>query len=379
MNVVSIGTERKLFEDSPTRDRVLSMGKSFSEYHIVVFSTKENKFKKQIIGNTHIYPTNSSHKLFYIFDAIKIVFSILKNFEEKQKKETVLTVQDPFECGLVGLVVSKIKNIPLHVQVHTDLFSPFFKNTFLQYIRMIIAPFVLRRAGSIRCDSQRMKDGILKKRLSNAPIDVLPIFIDVKKYEKDPDSNVHDLFPEKRIVILMASRLEPEKEIPMALDVFARICLKYPGRFGLAVVGDGSLSSSLKNRVKRLKIEHSVVFVPWTNNLVSFYKTADLFWINSRFEGYGLTIAEALICGTPVLASDVGAVPEIVLEGKNGLVCPPKNELCFYGKISSIAEDEGRLIYMKDYLKNNPYIHKYADQVDYERLFVENISKSINR
>ena len=105
MNLISIGTERKMFSDNPTRDRILYMGQDFEQYHIVVFTLKKNSFKNEKIANANIYPTNSSNKLLYIFDAIKICFKILKYFSEKQKKETVITVQDPFECGLVGFFV----------------------------------------------------------------------------------------------------------------------------------------------------------------------------------------------------------------------------------------------------------------------------------
>jgi len=377
MNVISIGTERKLFGDNPTRDRILSMGKSFEEYHLIVFSVRANKFEKQIIGNATIYPTNSLNKLLYIFDAIKICFRILNNLSKEKRKETVFTVQDPFECGLVGVVVSKIKKISMHVQVHTDLFSPFFKNTFLQYIRMIIAPVVIRSAKSIRCDSKRMKDGILKRNWSSAPIEVFPIFIDAEKYNKPAVLDAHDLFSKKRFVILMASRLEAEKEIPMAIDVFSKINSKYPERVGLVIVGSGSMEKALKEQVKSLKIEPSVVFIPWTDDLVSYYKTSDLFWMNSRFEGYGLTIAEALLSGTPVLTSDVGVAPEIVIEGKNGFVCEPKDEDCFYKKIDLILDKPEIYQNIKKYMEENKYTHKYADPDLYERVFVANITQAL--
>lgn len=377
MNVISITTERKLFENNPTRDRILSMGKSFETYHLIVFSLRTNKFEKQIIGNATIHPTNSLNKLFYIYDAIKICVRLLNNLIRDKRKETVLTVQDPFECGLVGFVVSKIKKIPMHVQVHTDLFSPFFKNTFLQYIRMIIAPFVIRSAKSIRCDSKRMKDGILKRKWSTAPIEVLPIFIDTEKYNSSAILDVHDLFPEKRFVILMASRLEAEKEIPMAIDVFYKINNKYPNKVSLVIVGSGSMGMALKEQVKSLEIEHSVAFVPWTDDLVSYYKTSDLFWMNSRFEGYGLTIAEALLSGTPVLTSDVGVAPEIVIDGKNGFVCDPKDENCFYKKIQLILDKPEIYQNVNMYMKENKYIHKYADHNMYEGVFVSNITQAL--
>ncbi len=377
MIVIAIGTERKLFSENPTRDRILNVVSGVEKYHAIVFTLAKDKFKSQAIGNAVFHPTNSKFKIFYIFDAIKIGISLLKDFNKSEKDKIVVSTQDPFECGFVGLVLSKKFNIALHVQIHTDLFSPFFKNTFLQYIRMIIAPFVIRSAKSIRCDSKRMKDGILKRKWSTAPIEVLPIFIDTEKYNKPAVLDAHDLFSEKRFVILMASRLEAEKEIPMAIDVFSKINHKYPKRVGLIIVGSGSMEKVLKERVKSLKIEHSVAFVPWTDDLVSYYKTSDLFWMNSLFEGYGLTIAEALLSGTPVLTSDVGVAPEIVIEGKNGWICEPKDEICFYKKIDIILSEAKLQTEVKEYMKNNPYKHSYADRFEYDKVLIRNMEKAI--
>lgn len=379
MNVISIGTERKMFSDNPTRDRILYMGQNFEQYNIIVFALKKNGFKNEKIGKAHIYSTNSSNKLLYIFDAIKICFNILKSFSEKQRNETVITAQDPFECGLVGLFVSKIKNIPLHVQIHTDIFSPFFKNTFLQYIRMTFAPFVIKRAKAIRCDSKRMTEVILNKKMSKAKIITLPIFIDTEKYNlaEEPKLDIHDVFEEKRFVILMASRLEAEKEISIAIDVFSKIISRYPKKAGLVIVGSGSLENSLKEKVKNLKLESDVKFIPWTNDLNSYYKTSDLFWMNSRFEGYGLTIAEALLSGTPVLTSDVGVAPEIVLEGKNGWICNPLDKACFEAKLDDIVSNQEAYTNTQKYLKNTPYKHLYANKEEYGQVFTDNIKSAL--
>ncbi|QQR76792.1 glycosyltransferase [Candidatus Nomurabacteria bacterium] len=380
MIVVAIGTERRLFTESSTRDRVLSIAKSFDEYHAVIFTLKKDVFAKQYINNTILYPTKSFFKILCIIDAVIISIKIIKNIPKDKFKDVVVTTQDPFECGLVGFIVSKITGCALNIQIHVDLFSPFFKNTFLQYIRIIIAYFVIRQADSIRCVSKRIMNSLREKKITTAAIDVVPVFIDVKKYEILNNVKIQkkDLFKQERFLILMASRLEIEKDISMALDVFSKLDLKYPQKIGLVIIGSGSQSLFLKEKVKRLKIESSVLFIPWINDLAPYYKIADLFWISSRFEGYGLTIIESLICGTPVLASDVGIASEVIIEGRSGWICSPKDSLCFFQKTDYLLDKFEIYQEAKEYLINNPHKYEYRDRLEYNKVLLMNIQKAIS-
>ncbi len=380
MIVLSIGTERKLFSQNPTRDRVLGMGKSFEQYHLVVFSLAKDNFKQETVGSAIIYPTNSFSKLFYVWDAISITRKIAKKLSREEKQKTVVSVQDPFECGIAGLVISKMFKIGLHVQVHVDLYAKYFHNTMLQKIRSIIAPLVIRNAGTIRCDSVRMKKGILERNLSHAPIEVLPIYIDVKKYDRTISAtlDIHTMFSEHRTVFLMASRLEAEKDIAHTMQVFDRVAKKYPNKIGLVIVGSGSLEKKLCEQVASLGAEEDVKLVPWTNDLQSYYKTADVFMITSLFEGYGLTIAESLLCGTPVLATDVGVAPEIITPGQNGWMYPPADYECLQQCLEAIAEDPmGTATQAKEYLIAHPYVHAYGDAGKYQEIFVNNIKSAL--
>src|SRR4051812_29465535 len=102
MKVLTIGTDRKLFEnDSTVLLRALEYASKMEESHIIVFSLKNQNFQYKTTNNLHIYPTNSKSRLDYVFDAIKIGKKITKenNFIFGQ---SVISAQDPFETGLVG-------------------------------------------------------------------------------------------------------------------------------------------------------------------------------------------------------------------------------------------------------------------------------------
>lgn len=380
MIVLSFGSERKLFSNNPTSDRIIRLGKSFEQYHMVVFTLRKDAFSKTTYGNMIVYPTNSVSKIMYLWDAFWIMMSIAKKLSLQEKKKTVMTAQDPFESGFVGLLIAKLLRIKFHVQIHTDLFSPFFKNTWMQYVRMMIAPVVIRYADALRCDSRRMMIGIQERSWSHAPIDVLPIYIDTQKYYQDSNSSdqLHTLFPQKRIVFLIASRLEPEKDLNNTVTVFAELIKKYPEKLGLVIVGSGSCEESLKKQVIDSGCQNDILFVPWTNDLPAYYRSADVFMITSLFEGYGLTITESLLCGTPVLATDVGVAPEVLITDTTGWICEPCNKESLRESIENLMLHPEKISQAKNHLSEHPYIHPYAPFEVYQEKYLANLKKVFN-
>ena len=77
--------------------------------------------------------------------------------------------------------------------------------------------------------------------------------------------------------------------------------------------------SIVKSRLLNVVIEH------WTDDLISYYKTADLFLFTSNYEGYGRTVVEAMAAGLPVIMTNVGLAGDILKDNLNGLIVPINN------------------------------------------------------
>ncbi|TSC66959.1 MAG: glycosyltransferase, partial [Parcubacteria group bacterium Gr01-1014_73] len=120
-------------------------------------------------------------------------------------------------------------------------------------------------------------------------------------------------YPQFDFIALAVGRLEPEKNSSLALEIWREVVKKNP-LAGLVIIGSGSLEKSLKLKAKSLKLEDNVIFEQWKNDLVSYYKTADVFLNTSFYEGYGLAMAEARAASLPVISTDVGAVRELGCE-----------------------------------------------------------------
>lgn len=381
MKVISISTDRNIFkENSPVRFRMALQASQFEEFHIIVFSSfwKHGfaRQKKVEIGpRAWAYPTRSWSRWFYMRDAFKIAKKIIighLKFEIGHSRDVVITSQDPFETGQVGVKLKKLFSIPLQIQVHTDFLSPHFAHRFLNRVRVSMARKTLPQADRIRVVSKRILDSLLES--FNIPIEkisVLPVFVDVNKIIDTPVAiDLHKKYPQFNFIILMASRLTPEKNIDLGIKSFARVRKSFP-KAGLIIVGSGSELSSLKSLVSSLNLEASVIFEEWQSDLISYYKTANLFLLTSLYEGFSMTLIEAAIAGCPIVTSDVGVVGDIFISDEHIAVCEVHNETCFAQNIlSMIGNNNKREVFRQSAkaravemfaIKKEDYLSKYAE------------------
>lgn len=132
-------------------------------------------------------------------------------------------------------------------------------------------------------------------------------------------------------VIGVVSRMEHIKGMDLVVPAFSKVRKIIPD-VQLLVVGDGSLLSQMKKQAHDLDVEHAIKWVGRQNQekLQDWYDHIDIFWMPSRSEGFGLSALEAMARGCVVIASDVGGLPELVLNASNGKLVPSDSveELC---------------------------------------------------
>lgn len=330
MKVLSISTDRKIFEqDSAVRARMIEYGQIFDELHIIIFAKKSLGFKtEQIANNVWVYPTNSRTKLSYIRKAVRTGSHIIK-----ERGITIVSTQDPFETGIVGARLKNRYQIPLQVQIHTDFLSDFFaQSSWLNSYRVKKAREILPRADKIRVVSYAIKNALKKISIPESRITVLPIFVDAQKYSTDPKFNLKEKYSQFDFIILMTCRLEKEKNIDQALDITNQLLATHKN-VGLVIVGEGQERSRLEKKVRKLGIEKSVIFESWQNEVLSYYKTADIFLQTSLYEGYGMSLVEAALSGLPIITSNVGIASELINDNQDSYICPVKNTDCFVHKM----------------------------------------------
>ncbi|PJA36593.1 MAG: hypothetical protein CO183_02670 [Candidatus Zambryskibacteria bacterium CG_4_9_14_3_um_filter_42_9] len=321
LKILSIGSDRKLFEHgNAVGERIKAYGDIVEELHIVVFALKSLGLKEaQLSKNIWIYPTNSSSRWFYVLDAARIGKKII--FDRKfMRGHSMITAQDPFECGLAGLMVKRRCQLPLEIQIHTDPFSPYFKG-FLNSIRKIMVKPILYRANHVRVMTENVKSKIY--RLTAATISILPIYIDHKRIENATVKfDVHTKFG-WRFILLSVARLTPEKNLSSALEALKYVRERFSDT-GLVIVGSGPEEENLKQEARSKKLEANIAFEGWQEDIASYYKTSNLFLQTSVFEGYGMALVEAGLSGLPVVTTKVGIAYELA-HGKDAYIYPVGN------------------------------------------------------
>ncbi len=342
MRVLSIGTDASIFKPgSAAGERQRAYAETLGHLEIVVLS--KSKERAIQVGALFVYAAVSNSRIGRLFRGYRVA--------RRLARPDVVTTQDPFETGLVGLLVARHFRVPLHVQVHTDFLSPSYSRlSLMNSIRAALAGHVLKRAARARVVSEHIKKSIETRYHLHAPISVLPIFVDVEKFKSaQADAALAHRFASFKTKLLVVARLEPEKNVLLALrafKVFARdsACL--------IVIGDGRERAPLESAARSFGISDRIFF-EGRQDPAPYYKLADLVLVPSKYEGYGMVVVEALAAGRPVLSTDVGVAHEA-----GAIITSEPN---FAAALSRWFEDGPRGMYLKGYPYKN--MSEYVDRI----------------
>lgn len=351
LKVLMISSDKKILSPgSGVSLRMKEYAKLVGELHIVLLTkTKDNLKETKLDNNLWVYPTHTSSRWLYPFSGASLGKKIV--YEKKfVRGNSLITAQDPFESGWIGLKIKRKWRLPLEVQLHTDPFSSQFYGA-LNSIRKILANKVIKNADHIRVVNESLKTTIMDVyEVEEKKISVLPIYIDKEKILKGKiDFDLHSKFG-WHFILLMITRLTPEKNIPFALEILKKVVERFPTT-GMVIVGEGPLEESLKNYSYKIGIEKNVTFVGRQNELFSYLHTANAFLQTSKYEGYGMALIEAGLSGLPVITTPVGFANELE-NGKNAYIGPIDNTEYFKDAIIDLIENNSMRENLKLNMKN---------------------------
>jgi glycosyltransferase involved in cell wall biosynthesis len=167
------------------------------------------------------------------------------------------------------------------------------------------------------------------KRLS-----VIPFGVDESLFQVDRCEEKREKF-----TFGIVKKMEPVYNVELFLDAFVLLAKKYD-HLECVVYGGGSLLDVLREKYS----EEGIVFYGWIENseVPVAYSRMDVAVIPSLSESFGVSAIEAAMCGVPVIASRVGGLPEIVEDGKVGLLFRSDDVNDLYSKMENILLDENK-------------------------------------
>jgi N-acetyl-alpha-D-glucosaminyl L-malate synthase BshA len=154
---------------------------------------------------------------------------------------------------------------------------------------------------------------------------VVPNFVDTDRYAPGPRRPLEELVGaaalpgpalDRPAVLVHVSNFRPLKRVDDVVRIFAEVHRVRPAV--LLLVGDGPERSRVEALARQLGLSQAVVFVGKMLSFVELLRASDVFLMPSESESFGLAALEALSCGVPVVASDVGGIPEVVTDGEVG-------------------------------------------------------------
>ena len=172
--------------------------------------------------------------------------------------------------------------------------------------------------------SQAIEAKIRDEGRDTVPVRLIYNGVDLDRYDHQeacctlPEE--YGMEPGSQIVGVVA-RLEPEKGHPTLVEAWPKVLRAVPDTY-LLIVGEGSRRDALEAQARELRVAHRVVFTGRRDDVPAVTAALDVAVLPSYREAQGLTILEAMALSRPVVASNVGGIPEMIDDGKTGLLVP---------------------------------------------------------
>ncbi len=323
MHVLMISLDSSLLGDprGNTVERHLEYARRIGTLTIVAYNpASQPKTPRQLADNLAIYPTNTRPALFP-WAAYRVAARL-----HQQHPADVVTTQDPFACGLVGLLLKGRFGLPLNVQSHSHFFdNPHWlaERPLRNRALALVARLVVPRADTLRVLSQREKAICVRRGVDPARVFVLTVPTAVSSFA-EPVS------PERLTalrgalgiaadapVLLWVGFPAASKHVELLLAAYRLVRQARPSA-RLVMAGDFQARPDFVRQGQAA----GVIFPGRVDyeDLSAYYQLASVYVHSSRYEGVARVLIEALAAGTPVVCTDHLGAAEVVRHGESGLL-----------------------------------------------------------
>ena len=254
------------------------------------------------------------------------------------------------KAGLIGRLVGKLCGKPVVFTAHGWAFTEGIAER-SRRLAMFLERHAARISDAIICVSEYDRRLALHLGVGNEAL-LTRIHNGVLDVPTEMRANHSGNGPVK---IISVARLDAPKDHALLIDALATI-KDIP--WELELIGDGPLTESIRARANSLGIGERVLFSGLCNDVPERLSKADLFVLASGFEGFPLSILEAMRANLPVIASDVGGVSESVVEGTTGFLVPKGDKDALADRLRLLITDpelrmrlglQGRSFYEREF------------------------------
>ena len=194
-----------------------------------------------------------------------------------------------------------------------------------------ITKFSIEKSDRITAVSQFLKEETIRAfGCTECDVSVIPNFVDPAVYDRSAhEPALRRQMGEDKKILMHISNFRPVKRVLDVVRIFARVRKEVPSV--LVMVGDGPDRLSAEQEARALGVERDVHFLGRIDPVAPLLACAELYLLPTDRESFGLSALEALACGVPALAYDVGGIREVVKNGVTGALRP-------VGDVDGLAE-----------------------------------------
>ncbi len=183
-----------------------------------------------------------------------------------------------------------------------------------------VTAFSIERSDAVTAVSRYLRDETYRQLEVHKEIEVVHNFVDPESHKFRGASCPPDKGADRQVTLMHISNFRPLKRLGDVVRIFERVRQRLNAR--LVLVGDGPEYGSTMELVGELGLSQWVRFVGVVEDIASVLKGADLLLLPSETESFGLVALEAMASGVPVVATEVGGLPEVVEHGVTGFLAP---------------------------------------------------------
>src|SRR4030042_3795671 len=263
---------------------------------------------------------------------------VLELYRLMKKKQIHVVRTHRYRSNLYGRLAAFLAGVPVIIaSVHDNY------RTDKRLKRIIMNRILSKITDKIVAVSEDVKEDIIRyDRIAPSKIEVIPNGIDVERF--NPEKNTTDIrkefsLGENDIVIGFIGRIVPAKGLEYLLNALPYLNEKFKS-IKLLIVGEGSLVEELKERAKKNNIFNNILFTGRRRDIPEILASINIFVMPSIAEGFPNALLEAMAMGKPIVATEVGGIPEIVKNGFNGLLVPPRDTVSLSKAIKELISND---------------------------------------
>ena len=197
--------------------------------------------------------------------------------------------------------------------------------------------FGIEKSDAVTAVSNALVEQTIEVINPDKTIETVYNFIDERVYQK---TDSHHLRKEYGIldhekVVIHVSNFRGVKRVQDVVASFAKIQEAVPSK--LLLVGDGPEMTPVCKLVSKLGLDDHVLFLGKQDKLEELYSLSDLLLLLSEKESFGLVLLEAMACGVPCIGTNIGGIPEVIIDGETGYICE-------FGNVDEVAEKSIQLL-----------------------------------